>query len=41
MLLQVMHNLCLSQAKMAQALWVAEATPGTRETLELDFYRLH
>ena len=33
-----MHNLLLSQAKVAQALQAAEATPGTQETLEFDFY---
>ena len=36
-----MYNLLPSQAKVTQALRVAEATPGTREALELDFYRLH
>ena len=40
-LLQVVYNLLLSQTKVAQALRVSEATPGTREALELDFYQLH
>ena len=37
-LLQVMHNLLLSQATVAQAVWIAEAASGTRMALELNFY---
>ena len=40
-LLQVMHDLRLSQAMVAQAIQVTEATPGTQTTLELDFHQLH
>ena len=37
-LLQVMHNLLLSQAMVAQAIWIAETASSTRMALELNFH---
>ena len=40
-LLQVVHNLLLSQAMVAQAVQITEAASSTRTTLELNFHQLH